>query len=87
MPTASRRNTKNLTAAKMPPNRTTRTAKPCKQTGIPCRTINEIGGGEKERTQRRNERKRKKGILQSRVYKETFGVEKVSEFLAGMKKK
>ena len=42
---------------------------------------------EEDGRQQRNERKRKKRILQSRVYKETFGVEKVSEFLAGMKKK
>jgi len=29
MPTGSRRNTKNLTAAKMPPKETKRTAEPC----------------------------------------------------------
>lgn len=43
-------------------------------------------GGEGGREGRKEEGSEKKGILQSRVYKETFGVEKVSEFLAYVRK-
>ena len=78
--------------ARTPPRVVLRTAtgSPIEQSSSPARGEGgewEERAEEKERRQRRNERKRKKGILQSRVYKETFGVEKVSEFLAGMKKK